>query len=100
MTKYIGIFIVLILGITAIGIVGYHANLLQQQIISDAAYTPSVSHPTPAPRPTYSVGPISFVPLLTPLLGDYAVQYQAADSADLNSPSDLTDATGTTVVAG
>src|SRR3569623_78535 len=99
--KYIGITVVLFLGIAAIGIVSYQANVLQEQLFADAAAHPqeaalALSHTN---RPKLTIGPISFYPLLPQMLATQLADYgeyqsdEAATTAPLGAVASVLPAT-------
>src|SRR3569623_2073935 len=65
MGKYIGITVVLILGIASIGMAAYQANLLQEELLANAsAAKRAATLPIHHERSAISLGSFSFVPLV------------------------------------
>ncbi len=87
MLKYIGITVVLFLGIAAIGTTYYQANLLQQELLTSAVRISTIAIPIPAKRAVITSGPFSFMPLVPQMFQSVETSYAVA--GDVSGASDL-----------
>ncbi len=85
MGKYIGLTVVLLLGIAAIGTTYYQANLLQQELFTSAVRLGSIEVPAPAKRPVITIGSFSFMPLIPQLFQSVDTTYAVTDDAPVEN---------------